>query len=170
MPITPVDLRNAQFEKKMRGYNPLDVDALVNEAATEIERLINVNNDLQRQVLSLEDKLRTFQNLEKSLKETLLTAQQAAEEKKKATERAAEVQIRETEAVCAEMKQQAHKEVETMKFELASLKMQKVRFSAEIKSLVDAHLKLLEEKSGSENLAEVASQVQNLSTTMSEPE
>lgn len=170
MAITPVDLRNATFEKKMRGYNPLDVDALINEAAGEIERLINLNSDLQRQVLSLEDKLATFQNLEKSLKEALVTAQQAAEERKRTADRAAEVQIRETEAACAELKQQAHKEVETMRFELASLKMQKVRFTAELRSLIEAHQKLLDEKTGAENLAEVATQVQQISADMSRSE
>lgn len=170
MAITPVDLRNATFEKKLRGYNPLDVDALINEAAGEIERLINLNSDLQRQVLSLEDKLATFQNLEKSLQEALVTAQQAAEERKRTADRAAEVQIRETEAACTELRQRAHKEVETMRFELASLKMQKVRFTAELKSLIEAHQKLLDEKVGAENLADVATQVQQISADVSRAE
>lgn len=163
MPMTPVDLRNVKFEKKLRGFNPVDVENVLNEIAGEMERLIDVNSALQRQVLSLEDKLKQLQNLEKSIKETLLTAQQAAEEKRKATDRSAEVQIRETEVVCAEMKQKALSDVETMKFELASLKMQKVRFVAELRSLLDAHRRLLEEKTQSENAADVAANVEMIS-------
>ncbi len=98
-----------------------------------------------------------------------MTAQQAAEEKRKAADRSTEIQIRETEAVCVEMKQKALSEVETMKFELASLKMQKVRFVAELRSLIDTHRKLLEEKSQSENLAEVAANVEMLSANTDEP-
>lgn len=164
MGITPVELRNVKFEKKLRGFNPIDVETVLNEVAGEMERLIDANNGLQRQVLSLEEKLKQFQNLEKSLKEALLTAQQAAEEKRKAADRSTEVQIRETEVVCAELKQKALSEIETMKFELASLKMQKVRFVAELRSLVDTHRKLLEEKTGSENLADVVANVEAIRT------
>lgn len=163
MPITPVELRNVKFEKKLRGYNPMDVENVLNESAGEIERLIDANSALQRQVLSLEEMLKHFQGLEQSIKETLLTAQQAAEEKRKATDRSAEVQIRETEVFCVEMKQKALSEVETMKFELASLKMQKVRFVAELRSLIDAHQRLLDEKSHSENNADVAANVEMIS-------
>ena len=168
MGITPVELRNVKFEKKLRGFNPADVEAVLNEVAGEMERLIDANSSLQRQVLSLEDKLKQFQNLEKSLKDALLTAQQAAEEKRKAADRSTEVQIRETEVVCAEMKQKALSEIETMKFELASLKMQKVRFVAEVKSLVDAHRKLLDEKSNSELVADVAANIQSIQSGVSE--
>ncbi len=169
MAMTPVELRNVKFEKKLRGYNPMEVENVLNEIAGEWERLIDANNALQRQVLSQEEKLKQFMNLEKSIKETLLSAQQAAEEKRKAADRSSEVQIRETEAVCNEMKQKALSEVETMKFELASLKMQKVRFVAELRSLIDTHRKLLEEKSQSENLAEVAANVEMLSANTDEP-
>ena len=168
MGITPVELRNVKFEKKLRGYNPADVESVLNEVAGEMERLIDANSSLQRQVLSLEDKLKQFQNLEKSLKDALLTAQQAAEEKRKAADRSTEVQIRETEVVCAEMKQKALNEIETMKFELASLKMQKVRFVAEVKSLVDAHRKLLDEKTNSELVADVAANIQSIQSGVSE--
>ncbi len=168
MGITPVELRNVKFEKKLRGFNPADVEAVLNEVAGEMERLIDANSSLQRQVLSLEDKLKQFQNLEKSLKDALLTAQQAAEEKRKAADRSTEVQIRETEVVCAEMKQKALSEIETMKFELASLKMQKVRFVAEVKSLVDAHRKLLDEKTNSELVADVAANIQSIQSGVSE--
>lgn len=168
MGITPVELRNVKFEKKLRGFNPADVEAVLNEVAGEMERLIDANSSLQRQVLSLEDKLKQFQNLEKSLKDALLTAQQAAEEKRKAADRSTEVQIRETEVVCAEMKQKALSEIETMKFELASLKMQKVRFVAEVKSLVDAHRKLLDEKTNSELVVDVAANIQSIQSGVSE--
>ncbi len=168
MAITPVELRNVKFEKKLRGYNPTEVENVLNEVAAELERLIDANSGLQRQILSLEEKLRHFQNLEKSIKEALMTAQQAAEEKRKAADLSSEVQIRETEAACVEMKQKAMSEVETMKFELASLKMQKVRFVAELRSLFDAHRRLLEEKSQSDNAADVAANVEMIRSGSSE--
>lgn len=160
MPITPVEIRNVKLKKKMRGYDPSDVDTILNEVAVEMERLIDLNNNLQRQLLSAEDRLKQFQNLEKSLKDALVTAQQAAEEKRKAADKNSELQIRETELACNELKQKAQKDVESMKFELASLKMQKVRFTAEIKSLIDAHQKLLDEKAHSSDSADVASNVE----------
>lgn len=146
MTITPVDLRNFEFPKAFRGFAPEEVESIINEAAGEMERLLKENEDLTRRISSMQEQLKKYADLEESIKKTLLTAEKAVAEKQKAADQAMEVQVRETETVCNEMKQKALKEVETIKFELASLKMQKVRFMAEIRSLIESHSKLLEER------------------------
>ncbi len=146
MAITPVELRNFEFPKSFRGYAPEEVETLIEEAAGEMERLLKENAELKQKLASLQEQLKKFADLEESIKKTLITAENAAAEKQKAADKTMGLQIRETEAACNEMKQKAHKEVETIKFELASLKMQKVRFMAEIRSLIDSHQKLLDER------------------------
>jgi len=106
-------------------YQPEEVESIINEAAGEIERLLKENEDLARRVNSLQEQIKKYADLEDSIKKTLLTAESAVAEKQKSADQAMEVQIRETEVACHEMRQKALKEVETIKFELASLKMQK---------------------------------------------
>lgn len=147
MSITPVDFRNQKFGKKLRGYDPFFVDAIVNEAASELERLIDANTELQRQVRILEERLRGYNDIETSLKETLLTAQQAAEEKRRVAERASEVTLKETELVCAELRAEQMRELDKIKGEIESLRLQKVRFAAELRALLDTHARMIEEHS-----------------------
>jgi cell division initiation protein len=146
MSITPVDLRNQRFQKKFRGYDPFYVDTIISEAATEMEKLIDTNTELRRQINNLEEKLKSYQNIEASLKQTLLTAEQTAEEKRRVSERQSETMLKETEVVCAELKAEQMKEVEKIKLEIAQLRMQKVRFFAELKSVIDTHTRILEDR------------------------
>lgn len=146
MPINPIELRNVILPKKFRGYDPTDVHALLSEVADEFEKLLESNRALGNQVRQLEDKLKQLESLEESIKQTLLMAQQTAEEKQRAVDRSMELQLRETEAACAEIKSRHLKELETLKFDLASLRMQRVRFVAELRSLLEMHLRLLQDR------------------------
>jgi cell division initiation protein len=150
MAITPVELRNQTFERKFRGYDPFYVDTIMAEAAAEIEKLIDANTESQRQVKSLEERLRSYQNIEQSLKETLLSAQQSAEEKRRVSEREAEARLQETEVACSQLKARYLSEVEQIRLEIASLRMQKVRFAAELKSLIETHARMLEDRQKAE--------------------
>lgn len=150
MTITPVELRSQQFERKFRGYDPFYVDTIIAETAMEMEKLIDANTGLQRQIKLLEERLQSYQSIEQSLKETLLSAQQAAEEKKRASEREAELRIQETEMACGQLKTRYLGEFEQIKLEIASLRMQKVRFMAELKSLLDTHTRIIEDRQRTE--------------------
>jgi cell division initiation protein len=146
MAITPVELRNMRFERKFRGYDPFYVDTIIAEAAAEMEKLIDVNTDLQRQMKNLEDRNRTYENIEQTLKDTLVTAQQAADATQKAAQRESEARLQETDVVCKQLKAEYMAEVEQVKMEIATLRMQKARFLAELKSLIEGHYRMIEER------------------------
>jgi cell division initiation protein len=146
MAITPVELRNMRFERKFRGYDPFYVDTIIAEAATEMEKLIDANSELLHQLKHLGERLSSFQNIEQSLKDTLLTAQQAAEGTQRAAQRESEARLQETEVVCKQLKAEYMAEVEQIKLEIASLRMQKARFLAELKSLIEGHYHMIEER------------------------
>ena len=146
MAITPVELRNMSFERKFRGYNPFYVDTIIAEAATEMEKLIDANTELQRQMKNLEERLTSYQTIEQSLKQTLLTAQQAAEATQRAAERESDARLQETDVVCKQLKAEYMSEIEQIKLEIATLRMQKARFLAELKSLIEGHYRMIEER------------------------
>jgi cell division initiation protein len=158
MAITPVELKNFDFTRKFRGFATDEVEALIAEAAGEMELLLRENAELKQQSATLQEQLAKYTGLEELIKKALLTAESAVAEKQRTADKSMEVQIRETEVACDEMKQKALKEVETMKFELASLKMQKVRFMAEIRSLIDSHSKLLDERGSQVDASREASE------------
>jgi cell division initiation protein len=146
MAITPVELRNMRFERKFRGYDPFYVDTIIAEAAAEMEKLIDANTEILRQMKNTEERLVSFQNIEQSLKDTLLTAQQAAEATQRAAQRESEARLQETDVVCRQLKAEYMTEVEQIKLEIASLRMQKARFLAELRSLIEGHFHMIEER------------------------
>ena len=153
MAITPVELRNMRFERKFRGYDPFYVDTIIAEAAAEMEKLIDANTELLRQLKQLEERLASFQTIEQSLKDALLTAQQAAEATQRAAQRESEARLQETDVVCKQLKAEYLAEVEQIKLEIASLRMQKTRFLAELKSLIEGHYHMIEERQKAEREA-----------------
>ncbi len=146
MTITPVELRNMRFERKFRGYDPFYVDSIIAEAATELEKLIDANTELQRQVRQLEERLGSYRNIEQVLKDSIVTAQQAAEATQKAAQRESEARLQETDAVCKQLQAEYMNEVDRIKLEIASIRMQKARFLAELKSLIEGHYHMIEER------------------------
>lgn len=153
MTITPVELRNFQFAKKMRGYDPIDVDAVIDEAATELEILIAANKKLQEDVDRLQERLKTFENMEGSLRQALVKADEAAKQQQEAVSREANLKLREVEAEIERKLYSSRREIDQATTELAELKQQKRAFVAELKALVKTHLRLLEEGSQDESNA-----------------
>ena len=50
MRITPLEIRQKAFEKKMRGYDKDAVDAFVNSLSHEWERLLDENKNVSKQL------------------------------------------------------------------------------------------------------------------------
>lgn len=144
MTITPVELRNFQFARKMRGYDPIDVDAVIDEAATEIENLIAARGKLEDDVRRLQDRLKTYEDIEQSLRQALVTAEEAARQQQEAASREAELKLKEAEVEAERRVTQSFAEIERARAELAHLRQQKAVFLAEMRALIESHLHLLD--------------------------
>jgi cell division initiation protein len=143
MTITPVELRNFQFARKMRGYDPIDVDAVIDEAATEIENLIAAKSKLEDEIRKLQDRLKTFEGIEQSLRQALVTAEEAARQQQEAASREVELKLKEAEIEAERRVTQSMAEIERARMELAHLRRQKSVFLAEMRALIESHLHLL---------------------------
>ncbi|MCK4911367.1 MAG: DivIVA domain-containing protein, partial [Thermodesulfovibrionales bacterium] len=82
MRITPLDIQQKQFPIKFRGFDVEEVYAFLEIVREEMEALIRENSMLKENVSRLEGQLREFKDMEVTLRETLLTAQQMVEDYK----------------------------------------------------------------------------------------
>lgn len=145
MTITPVELRNFQFAKKMRGYDPADVDAVIDEAAGELENLIAQNKALERELSRLRERLSTYESIEQSLRQALVTAEEAAKQQQESASREAQIRIKEAEAAIERKQLESRGEIERAARDLLALRQQRVTLVAEMRSLLETHLRLLAE-------------------------
>lgn len=144
MKVTPLDIRQKQFRVRVRGLDPKEVEAFLELAAAEFEEVIRENialkDDLKRKINRLEE----FHEREKALQETMVTAQKVSGEIKDTAKRQAEVVISEAELQAEKIVQGAHTRLVQVLDEISELKRQRAQFEANIRSAVEAQLKLLE--------------------------
>ncbi|MCC5904848.1 MAG: DivIVA domain-containing protein [Balneolaceae bacterium] len=81
MKLTALEIKQQQFEKSLRGYDPTEVQSFLSLLANEWEHMVGRMRDLENQVDKMNDKLRHYERVEEALHETLQTAKSSAEEK-----------------------------------------------------------------------------------------
>jgi len=98
MKVTPLDLRQAQFRTKLRGFDPDEVTPFLADAAYELEQALKEidrqRQEAARQAVILEE----FRERENALRNTLLTAQRLADQIKENAEVEAKTLLREAES------------------------------------------------------------------------
>lgn len=97
MKVTPLDLRQAQFKTKMRGYDPHEVAPFLADAANELEQALREIDRLKQELVRSDAAMAEHRDREASLRNTLLTAQRLADQIKENAETEARTLMREAE-------------------------------------------------------------------------
>ena len=113
--LTPLDIQKQDFGVKMRGYNADEVDDFLDLVGADYEKLYRENKELKDKVMLLNKSIEEYKNIETSLRNALLYAQNTAEDmKKNATQKAqdivheAEVKARDKSQELAHLKNGVH--------------------------------------------------------------
>jgi cell division initiation protein len=97
MKVTPLDLRQAQFRSKLRGFDPDEVTPFLADAAYELEQALKEIDRLRQEAAKTEVVLDEFRERENALRNTLLTAQRLADQIKENAETESRTILREAE-------------------------------------------------------------------------
>lgn len=97
MSLTVDEINQIQFNTKMRGYNPTEVNDFIKEVAQTVQELTEQNRTLQEKVKADESKLKYFSELKDSLNKSILVAQEAADKVKNNAKREADIMVREAQ-------------------------------------------------------------------------
>ncbi len=143
MNITPLDIRKQEFRKALRGYDPVEVQAFLDMIADVYEKTSRELISIQERAETLEVEIGRFRNLERTLQETLVTAQQASEDTRENAKKEGDLIIKEAQIVAERAIEQARGQVGRIKAEFASLKSQRDTFIARFKGLLEAQTELL---------------------------
>ena len=81
MKLTALEIKQQQFEKSLRGYDPAEVNAFLSLVANEWEHMVGKMRELEAQIEKLDEKLKHYERVEEALHETLQTAKDSAEHK-----------------------------------------------------------------------------------------
>lgn len=108
MRITPLEIRQKNFEKKLRGYDKDEVNAFLQTLSSEWERVIDENKELRIKLEQSEKEVRKLREVESSLFKTLKTAEDTGANLIDQANKAAELHLKEAqmnaEAILSESK------------------------------------------------------------------
>ena len=93
MRITPLDIQQKQFPMKFRGFEVEEVYAFLEVIREEMEELLRENASLKENVQRAANHIKEYKDMETTLRETLMTAQQMVEDYKSNARKEAELLI-----------------------------------------------------------------------------
>ncbi|MBN1543537.1 DivIVA domain-containing protein [candidate division KSB1 bacterium] len=143
MKLTPLDIRKQEFKRILRGLDPDEVEAFLGMVADEFEMLIREKNQLNDELIKLRTQLKDYQQVESTLRDTLVRAQNTVEESRANSRREAEIIIHEAELQAEHIIKEAKEELIEMRNDLHMLRMQKESFAKRLQHLLESQLELL---------------------------
>jgi cell division initiation protein len=144
MKITPLDIQQQQFKKRGGRYEAAEVDAFLEMVRLEMEELTRVCTAQSEEVKRLESELSELRGQEKLLKEAILTTQKVSEEIKNQAQKSAEIILAEAKLKADQIFDEARGNVQRLNDEISDLRVQRIGLEASFRSMLDAHMKMLE--------------------------
>jgi len=142
--LTPLDIRKQEFKRTVRGFDIEEVETFLDMVAEHFETLLKERKELNDELMTLRTQLRDYQQVEKTLKETLVNAQQNISESRETSKREAELIVREAELKAEEILDNTKTKLLEMKNELLLLTAQKKSFVKRIKQLLQSQMELID--------------------------
>ena len=143
--ITPVDIQNKEFSRKISGYDRVAVDEFILDVAEDYEKLYRENIALKDKISNIHDSLRKYIAMEEAMQNTLMFAQNTADDVKKSATEKAEIMVKEAEIKAKEIMAQAQAEVLDQERKLEEIKSEIQIYKTKFESLIASQKVLMDD-------------------------
>ena len=141
--ISSEDVRRVTFDKAFQGYRREDVDAYLKEVAQAMDDLAAQNDDLQKKLVGLAQRIDQYRAEEDTLRTTMINAQRLGENViREAKQKAAEI-IRTANIKAEDREQRSRDDVELAKQEIVTLKSEADSFKRSLIEMYRKHINLI---------------------------
>ncbi|HZK43234.1 MAG TPA: DivIVA domain-containing protein [Syntrophomonadaceae bacterium] len=131
--MTAVEIRNQTFNKSMRGYSEEEVKNFLYRLSQDYENLYSENVQLKEQLQKLEYDLKKYHQIEETMNNSLILAQQTAEDLKANAHKEADLILKESKRRISEVLAVYQDIIKRLNV-----------FGVEIKAQVNAHTDIME--------------------------
>lgn len=145
MKLTPMDINNKEFKRGLRGYVPEEVDEFLDEVVDSYEELYRDNAKLKERLAVATDKVEHYSKIESTIQNTLVLAQNAAEQAKSSSQKEAEMIIKNANETAQKILDKAHNDVIEINAEFDRLKQEFIKFRAKYRSFITTQLETFED-------------------------
>lgn len=135
--ITPLEIQNRTFSRKWKGIDPVEVEAFLAMVSEEIEDLTRAKGELESRVRTLESENGEHRERERTLRDTLLSAQRASDDIRGAAHKEAELIVQQAEDSSERLTHHALQRSAEIEKAIEDLKLQRTHFRLQIEKLVE---------------------------------
>ena len=144
MRLTPLDIQQKQFERKLRGVDPAEVRQFLELCSNQLEEVVRELMAVKDELRARDARLSEMRDREHTLQEALVSAQRLAADMKEQARKESDILLTDAEMQAEKIVQDAHMRRTILLTELSDLRSLKTAFEADLRALVGGHLKMLE--------------------------
>ena len=145
MKLTPMDINNKEFKRGLRGYNAEEVDEFLDEVIENYEELFKENAKMKERLSAANDKIAQNEKIESTIQNTLVLAQQAADQAKENAQREAEMTLKNANDAAKKIMDKAQSDVLVVNDEYESIKQEFIKFRAKFRNFMNTQLETFDE-------------------------
>jgi len=142
--LTPIDIRKWEFKKGVRGYDKYEVQAFLELASEEFEKLQQERREFEQKSKRLEKEIEEYRRVEKSLQETLISAKETTEKSMQNSRKEAELIVGDAELHADKIMDSARKKASKIEDEITRLTVLRDSFAVKLKGMLNSQIELLE--------------------------
>ncbi|MCI9246512.1 MAG: DivIVA domain-containing protein [Clostridia bacterium] len=144
--LTPLDIENKKFSKQMmNGYSVEEVDDFLDELTEDYEKLYKEVAESKNKMEELQENVEKYKGIESTLQNTLVMAQLAADDIKKAAQKEADKILLDAQGDARQTARALDQDIILKKKTLEDLQKQLDVYRAKMESLLISQLELLKE-------------------------
>jgi len=140
MTLTPMDINNKEFKKGVMGYKVDEVDEFLDEVVENYEELYKDNALLKEKLTALNEQLEHYTKIETTIQNTLVLAQNAADQAKNSSEKEAEMLIKNANETAQKILDKAHNDVVQINAEYEKTKQEFVKFRTTFRNFMNTQM------------------------------
>ncbi len=140
--ITAMDITNKEFKRAIRGYSAEEVDEFLDKVAEDYEALYKENSSMKEKLGGLNEKIEHYAKMETTIQNTLLLAQNAAEQSKQIAQKEADLIIKNANDSSQRILDKAHNDVMRINDDYEQLKQEFIKFRAKFKNFMNTQIEM----------------------------
>ena len=154
MKLSSIDIQRQRFQVKLKGYDQDEVQNFLLSMAEQMEDLMRQNDQYHQEIDRLKDNLSDYEERDKILKNTLVTAQKTSETLTINANREADLIVREAEFKASKIMEHAQQQVLKIQKDMLDLRLQRKALQDKIQTSIQIMQKMLEYQKEDEKAAE----------------
>ncbi len=140
MKLTSMDIGNKEFKKVLRGYDQGEVDEFLDQISESYELVYKENSTFKEKIAALNEKIDHYSKIEDTIQNTLILAQNAADQAKASAKKEAELVLRNANDTSQRIIDKSSAEVLKITSDYDNIKKEFVKFRSKYRNFMNTQL------------------------------